>query len=84
LLIIALLATIATFAAWLILFYHEEALINFEGAHMRFAGNNSWPLAGWCIFVAASAVSLHAAVLLFMSGSPDPSNNYQLIGHSDA
>jgi hypothetical protein len=82
LIVIAYLAAIATFGAWLILFMHPLALENLD-LSLKFASDNSGPQAGWCLFVASSAISLHAAIVLSMSGSPDPAT-YQLLVNSEA
>jgi uncharacterized oligopeptide transporter (OPT) family protein len=72
LIVIAFLAAIAAFAAWLLLFWHQSALKDFNSLlDYKFVSDDSGPLAGWGLFVGASIISLIVAIVLSMSGSPD-------------
>ncbi|ELR12291.1 uncharacterized protein ACA1_373540 [Acanthamoeba castellanii str. Neff] len=71
LIVIAFLASFFAFAAWLLLFWHPSALEDSINIKYDFVGDNSGPQAGWGLFVGASILSLIAAIILCMSGSPD-------------
>jgi len=71
LIVIAFLASLFAFAAWLLLFWHPSALEDSIIIKYDFVGDNSGPLAGWGLFIGASILSLIVAIILCVSGSPD-------------
>jgi len=71
LIIIAVLATVATAGAWLVLFWHEQALEDDIRLSVGFISDYSNPDAGWGLFLGASVISLILTLAIPTSGSPD-------------
>jgi len=73
LIVLSLLSTITSLIAWLLLFWHPEAMKTSSTGSLDFVSDNSNPSAGWAIYLILSVFCLVTTVVLGLSGTPDHS-----------